>query len=124
MKVQIKVRPSGAYNGEEWPEEGETIDLPDHIAESMVTSGHVIKPNTVEAKEDRAAAEAKAKAEKAAADAQTKADKAAAAARAKAEKAAAEAEKTAAAERAKVEAATASTAKVETATKKTTPTKR
>lgn len=113
MKVQIKVQPSGAYNGAPWPEKGETIDLPDHIAEGMLESGFVIKPGTAEAKEDKAEADAEAKA----------AEKAEAA-RVKAEKEAAEAQKAADEAAAKVEAAVAPQADVETAVKKTTPRKR
>lgn len=56
MKVQIKVRPLGGYNGAEWPERGDVIDLPDHIAESMLKSGHVVKPSSAEAKKDKAEA--------------------------------------------------------------------
>lgn len=40
-KVKIKVRPVGAINGHEWPEVGDTIDLPDHVVAGMVASGHV-----------------------------------------------------------------------------------
>ena len=39
MKVRIKVRPSGLINLREWPEVGETIDLPDDVAEGMIASG-------------------------------------------------------------------------------------
>lgn len=35
MKVNIKVRPTGTINGQPWPEVGETIDLPDVVAEGM-----------------------------------------------------------------------------------------
>lgn len=41
MKVRIKQRPSGAYNGAAWPEAGEVIDLPDHVAEGMLRAGQV-----------------------------------------------------------------------------------
>ncbi|NUR81002.1 MAG: hypothetical protein HOQ21_11225 [Dermatophilaceae bacterium] len=41
MKVRIKVRPSGLINLREWPEVGETIDLPDDVAEGMIASGDV-----------------------------------------------------------------------------------
>jgi len=41
MKVKIRIRPTGAYNGEVWPEVGETIDLPDHVARGMAASGLV-----------------------------------------------------------------------------------
>jgi hypothetical protein len=40
-KVRILVRPTGAYNGQPWPKVGETIDLPDIVAEGMVRSGDV-----------------------------------------------------------------------------------
>lgn len=113
MKVQIKNRPSGAYNGEPWPEKGETIDLPEHIAEGLLATGIVIKPTTSEAKEDAAEAEAKAKAE---AEAE--------AAKAKAEAEAEKAKKAAEAAEAKAAAvAAAGTGTVETAAVKTTPKK-
>lgn len=41
MKVQIKVRPTGAYNGQPWPQIGEQIELPDHVAVGMLASGLV-----------------------------------------------------------------------------------
>lgn len=41
MKCKILVRPIGGYNGAPWPEVGETIDLPDHVAEGMARSGNV-----------------------------------------------------------------------------------
>lgn len=41
MKCKILVRPTGAYNGAVWPAVGETIDLPDAIAESMAAAGDV-----------------------------------------------------------------------------------
>jgi hypothetical protein len=40
-KVKVLVRPLGGYNGEVWPEVGETIDLPDHVAEGMAKAGNV-----------------------------------------------------------------------------------
>lgn len=107
MKVIIKNRPSGAYDGALWPEVGESIDLPDHIAEGMLRDGFVVKPTTNEAKEAKAEAAARAKVEKAEAEAQAKVDAA--------EKAAEKAQ-------AKVETAT-DQAKVETAKVKTTPKK-
>lgn len=39
--VRIKVRPTGLINGREWPPVGETIDLPDAVAEGMAGAGHV-----------------------------------------------------------------------------------
>lgn len=41
MKVRIKVQPSGLLNSEPWPEVGETIDLPDAVAETMAGAGAV-----------------------------------------------------------------------------------
>jgi hypothetical protein len=41
MKVKILVRPSGAFNGEVWPEVGETMDLPETVAKGMAATGHV-----------------------------------------------------------------------------------
>jgi len=43
MKVTIKVRPSGLYDGKPWPEVGKTIDLPEHVAEGMIAGGLVEK---------------------------------------------------------------------------------
>lgn len=43
MKVKILTRPTGLLNGEEWPKVGETVDLPDSVAEDMVKAGHVEK---------------------------------------------------------------------------------
>lgn len=42
-KVYIVVRPSGLYNGAEWPEVGEPIDVPDVVADDLVESGHAEK---------------------------------------------------------------------------------
>lgn len=41
MKVRVKVRPSGLLNGDFWPEVGETVDLPDAVAEAMIAAGHL-----------------------------------------------------------------------------------
>lgn len=79
-KVVIKNRPNGAYNGEEWPEVGESIDLPDFIAEGMLASGDVVKPGTTEAKDAKAEAAEDEKNRKAAEAAQAKVDAAKAAA--------------------------------------------
>lgn len=35
MKVKVTVRPSGLINGQEWPEVGEVIDLPDVVVADM-----------------------------------------------------------------------------------------
>jgi hypothetical protein len=40
-KVRIIVRPTGLINGREWPEVGQTIDLPDAVADGMVEVGDV-----------------------------------------------------------------------------------
>jgi hypothetical protein len=40
-KVKIVVQPSGCINGRLWPEVGETMDLPDPVAEAMAEAGHV-----------------------------------------------------------------------------------
>ena len=40
-KVKIVVQPSGCINGRLWPEAGETMDLPDPVAETMAGAGHV-----------------------------------------------------------------------------------
>jgi hypothetical protein len=41
MKVEIVIQPSGLLNGSYWPEPGETIDLPDDVAEAMAKAGQV-----------------------------------------------------------------------------------
>ena len=41
MKVRVKQRPTGAFNGAEWPKVGEIVDLPDHIAIGMLNAGQV-----------------------------------------------------------------------------------
>lgn len=38
-KYQVKLRPSGLINGQEWPEEGETVDLPETVGEDMAQAG-------------------------------------------------------------------------------------
>ena len=40
-KVEIVLQPSGLLNGVPWPEPGETVDLPDDVAEAMTKAGHV-----------------------------------------------------------------------------------
>lgn len=52
MKVRVKNRPSGAYNGKAWPAVGKTIDLPEHVAEGMIASGTVekVQGRTVESR--------------------------------------------------------------------------
>lgn len=40
-KIKIVVQPSGCINGRLWPEPGETMDLPDVVAEGMAAAGHV-----------------------------------------------------------------------------------
>lgn len=111
MKVIIARRPNGSYNGEVWPEVGEPIELPDHVAEGMLATGEVVKPGSAEAKEAKAEAAEDEKARKEAEAAQAKVDAAKAAAE--------EAEQKAA----EVEAAVAAPP-VETAARKTTPRKR
>lgn len=40
-KVRIIVRPTGLINGQEWPEAGQTMDLPKSVAEGMAAAGDV-----------------------------------------------------------------------------------
>jgi hypothetical protein len=40
-KVQVVIQPTGLLNGSPWPEPGETVDLPDDVAEEMTKAGHV-----------------------------------------------------------------------------------
>ena len=39
MKIRLKVHLSGTRNGVEWPAYGETVELPDEEAASMVAAG-------------------------------------------------------------------------------------
>lgn len=41
MNVRIIEQPSGLLNGVAWPAAGETIDLPDEVAEGMIGAGQV-----------------------------------------------------------------------------------
>lgn len=41
MKVKIVKRPSGLLNTQPWPEVGETVDLPDVVAQDMAEAGWV-----------------------------------------------------------------------------------
>jgi hypothetical protein len=50
MKVRIKVRPTGYINGQSWPAVGETMDLPQVVAESMGDWLDVVKAETRPAK--------------------------------------------------------------------------
>jgi hypothetical protein len=40
-KVEIVTQPTGLINGRDWPEPGETLELPDDVAESMAAAGTV-----------------------------------------------------------------------------------
>ncbi|MFJ2733688.1 hypothetical protein [Streptomyces sp. NPDC087317] len=39
MRVRMKVTISGTRDGQPWPERGQSVDLPDHEAEQMVSAG-------------------------------------------------------------------------------------
>ena len=39
MKVRIVNRPSGLFNGRDWPEVGEVFDVDDHVGADMCASG-------------------------------------------------------------------------------------
>jgi hypothetical protein len=41
VKVRIKHRPSGLYNGRYWPKVGETMELPDSVAAGMIAAKQV-----------------------------------------------------------------------------------
>lgn len=43
MKVKVVNPPTGLLNGYPWPEAGETVDLPDDVAEEMAKAGNVEK---------------------------------------------------------------------------------
>lgn len=73
MKVRIIVPQTGLYNGAPWPAPGETIDLPEHVAEGMIRNGHVENAKGKASDEAREAAD-KAAADLAAADVALKAD--------------------------------------------------
>jgi len=42
-KFTVKVQPSGLLNGLPWPAVGETVDLPDGVAEAMVEAKHLTR---------------------------------------------------------------------------------
>lgn len=46
MKVRIKVRPTGAINGRPWPQVGESMDLPEVVAEGMGDWVEAVKVET------------------------------------------------------------------------------
>lgn len=62
MKVRVVNQPTGLLNGQPWPEAGETVDLPDVVAESMAAAGTV---EVVKAEKKPAAKKAAAKPDKA-----------------------------------------------------------
>ena len=39
MKVRIVVQPTGLLNGRDWPEVGETLEVPDHVGADMCDAG-------------------------------------------------------------------------------------
>lgn len=41
MKVRVVVQPTGCINGVPWPAQGEVVDVPEVVAESMSGAGHV-----------------------------------------------------------------------------------
>lgn len=41
MKVRVINRPTGCIDGKAWPKKGETINLPDVVAEGMIAAGSV-----------------------------------------------------------------------------------
>jgi hypothetical protein len=43
MKVRVVVPQTGLLNAHPWPTVGEVVDLPPHVAESMLAVGHVEK---------------------------------------------------------------------------------
>jgi hypothetical protein len=53
MKFVVKVRPLGLINGRDWPEVGESIDLPEDAAAGMVDSGVLEKPAAKKAAEKK-----------------------------------------------------------------------
>ena len=54
-KVEVVTQPSGLLNGRPWPEVGESLELPDVVAESMVEAGWVkdVKPAAKTAAADK-----------------------------------------------------------------------
>ena len=60
MKVRMKERPSGLLNGREWPEAGETLEVPDVVGADLCRAG-VAEPVA----EPRKGAEARPAAKKA-----------------------------------------------------------
>lgn len=66
MKVTVKVRPTGLYNGQEWPAVGESMDLPDLVADSMIGAGLVVAAKEAPKTEKRPASTDKVETRKAA----------------------------------------------------------
>lgn len=60
MKVEVKVRPTGAINGDLWPDVGGVIDLPEHVAAGMIDAGFVAAVKVAPKVEHRPAPEGKA----------------------------------------------------------------
>ena len=54
MKVTMRARLSGTRNGEDWPADGESIDLPDDEAVQLLNQGMAVPAD--EAKAERATA--------------------------------------------------------------------
>lgn len=66
MIVEMRARISGTRNGQDWPQVGETISLPDAEARDMIAAGLVVevadapKPQTAAAPKPRTAKAPKA----------------------------------------------------------------
>ena len=65
MKVRVVRRPTGLLNGVEWPNVGETVDLPDGVAKEMADAGQVevVAAKKAAAKPDKAEKRPAAKAD-------------------------------------------------------------
>jgi hypothetical protein len=42
MRVRIVVRPTGALNGRDWPLVGETLDVPQVVADDLIGAGNAL----------------------------------------------------------------------------------
>lgn len=52
MNVTMRIKIGGYRNGEEWPDAGGTIDVPDHEADSLIANGYATATPVVDAPVD------------------------------------------------------------------------
>lgn len=49
MRVEMTTKIGGTRNGEEWPDKGGVVDLPDHEALDLIAAGYAKEASDVEA---------------------------------------------------------------------------